>query len=145
MKKLYFLWMALMLIVLTAGNSAAQPGKTEDCFTFDFYGYLPCTDEISAGEGYICLSVWNGKGQIIQKGTFVGTESDKVYTLSYVGNQIGKNWEPGQAGVINIEGTASLKCEGATIALYKVKGHVTVNAKGEIVVNRYDWSDWVCK
>jgi hypothetical protein len=145
MKSLFFLWMTLIFIVLTAGNSAAQSDKTEHCFTNNFYGYLPCTDEISVGEGYICLISWKGKGQIIQKGTFIGTESGKVYTLSYMGNQIEKNWEPGQACVINIEGTASLKCEGATIALYKVKGHVTVNAEGEIVINRYDWSDWVCK
>jgi len=145
MKKLLFLLITLFFVVLTTVNSSAQTDKTEDCFTYDFFGYLQCTDELSEGEGDVCITAWNGKVQIKQSGTFIGTESRKVYTLSYVGNQIERNWMPGQTFVINITGTASLKCEGALIAVYRVIGHITVNAKGEIVVNRYDWSDWVCK
>jgi len=145
MKKLMFLWVTLMFIVLTTGNSSAQSNKTEDCFTYDFYGYLQCTDELSEGKGEVCLTARNGKVQIKQRGTFIGTESGKMYTLSYVGNQIQINWLPGQTFVVNITGTASLRCEGARIAEYKVIGHITVNAIGEIVVSRYDWSDWVCK
>jgi hypothetical protein len=145
MKKLLFLLMALFFVVLTPGLSSAQAEKTKNCFTYDFYGTLQCTDEISEGEGEICLTSWNGKVQIKQRGTFIGTESGKMYTLSYVGNQIAKNGLQGQTYVNNIEGTASLQCEGVTIAEYKVTGHVTVNAKGEVVVNRYDWTDWICK
>ena len=145
MKELLFLWMALFFVVLLPGNSAAQSGKTEDCFGGDFYGYLPCTDELCEGKGEVCITVWNGKAQIIQTGSYIGTESGKVYTLSYVGNQIQRIGMPGQTFVINISGLASLKCEGATIALWRVSGHVTVNATGEIVVNRYEYSDWVCK
>jgi hypothetical protein len=145
MGKLLFLLMALFFVVLMPGNCAAQSDKTEDCFTYDFYGTLKCTDEISEGEGEVCITAWNGKVQIKQWATYIGTESGKVYTLSYIGNQIERNWMPGQTFIINVTGTASLKCEGATIALYKVSGHVTVNATGEIVVNRYEYSDWVCK
>ena len=145
MKKLLLLLLALMFILLTTGNSSAQSDKTEDCFTFDFYGYLQCTDELSEGKGEVCLTSRNGKVQIKQRGTFIGTESGKVYTLSYVGNQIQINRLPKLTYVVNVTGTASLKCEGVPVAEYKVIGHITVNASGDIVVNRYDWSDWVCK
>jgi hypothetical protein len=145
MKKLLFLLMVLMFIVLTTENSSAQSHKTENCFTYDFYGYLPCTDELSDGKGEVCLTAWKGKVQIKQSGTFIGAESGKVYTLSFVGNQIQINWLPGQTFVVNITGTASLKCEGALFAKYKVIGHITVNDIGEIVVSRYELTDWVCK
>ena len=145
MKKLLFLWMALFFVTFTPGNSYAQSDKTENCYSYDFYGYLPCTDEISEGKGEVCFTHWNGKAQIRQSGTFTGTESGKVYTIFDMGNQIQPNLIPGKAIIINISGMASIKCEGATIALCRVSGHVTVNATGEIVVNRYEYSDWVCK
>jgi hypothetical protein len=145
MKKLLFLLITLFFVVFSPKNSSAQAEKTKNCFSYDFYGTLQCTDEISEGEGEICITSWKGKVQIKQQGTFTGIESGKIYTLSYVGNQIAKSGLHGETYINNIEGTAYLQCEGATIAEYKVIGHITVNATGEIVVNRYDWTDWVCK
>lgn len=144
MKKLMFLLMTLLLVVFTAWNSSAQGNKTQNCFTDDGSFYFYCVDEIVVGSLEYCWTFWDGKTQVKYKGTFVGEDTGLTYTFSLVENVMWKEWVEGQAYVGSDNGTAVIECEGVPVGITKLRSHFVVNANGDMVLDKYEVSEWEC-
>ena len=145
MKKLRFVFVAILILFLAVGNSNAQKNKITETGTIYFEDFLPCADDYVRGEESFVVTYWQSKTQIRWKGNYIG-ESGKHYTWSLVVNDNWKIFVPGKTFTRTYVSTSVIECEWVPIALYKVRFHITVNADGEIVVRKYSDSgaDWIC-
>ena len=143
MKKFRFFFAAMLVLFLAVGNSNAQKNKITETGTVHWEGFIPCTDDYITGEESYVFTYWQSKTQIRWKGDYTG-ESGKHYTWSMVTNNNWKNFVEGQAFNHTYVGKSVIECEGVPIAIYKVRFHVTINAKGELTVLKDTNSGWIC-
>ena len=144
MKKSRFFFAMLVFLIFSAGALNAQ-NKVVYTDSWDFEDVMVCTDDYVWGVETMVATYWQSKMQVRYKGEYVG-ESGKHYTWSLVVNDNWKNYTEGQAANETYVSTSVIECEGVPIAIYKIRFHVTMNAVGEIVVERYwDSGDgWIC-
>ncbi len=144
MKKINFLFATAIFLFLAVGNINAQ-NKTVVTDSWDWEGELMCTDDYVYGVESMVVTYWQSKMQVRYKGEYEGV-SGKHYTWSMVVNDNWKSLVEGQAANRTYVSTSVIECEGIPIAIYKVRYHITINANGEIVIERYfdSGDDWIC-
>jgi hypothetical protein len=144
MEKLSIFFTAVLLVFFASAVSFAQENKTEFCDEFEESFELPCVDEFAYGTIEHCLSVWDGKIQVKVRGTMVGETSGKVYTVWGIQNQMRSNYKPGRALTANWIANYVIECEGIAIGVMKLRYHITINAKGEVVSYKSEYGEWEC-
>lgn len=145
MKKISVLLAVVCVLCLIVGTSNAQNGKEVVLNeTVPWVGVVDCVDEVLIGEDTNVITVWNNKVQWRSKGEYIGEESGKKYTWSLVQNRSWKDMVEGMQFNWTNNGVSVLECEGVPVAISKLRDKLTRNAKGEIVVDRYDFSPWEC-
>lgn len=139
MRKFRFFFAAVVFLFFTVSISNAQ-NKTVETDSWDYEGIMDCTDDYVWGTETMVATTWQSKFQVRYKGEYQGL-SGKHYTWSMV---INDNWKIGTNRTY--VSTSVIECEGVPIAMYKIRFHITLNANGEITVQRYwDSGDgWVC-
>ena len=144
MKKIRFFLAAIVILFLAVGNSNAQK-KTTFTDSYPFEDIMVCTDDYVWGVETVVVTNWQSKTQTRWKGEYEGA-SGKHYTWSMVVNDNWKSLMEGHAAHRTYVSTSVIECEGEPIAIYKMRYHITVNANGEISIERYwDSGDgWVC-
>jgi hypothetical protein len=143
MRRLRFLFVAALIVVFTAGLVSAQ-GKNTECTTMEGAFYVQCKNEVAFGTVEECLTGFANKYQYRIKGEWVGETSGSIYSFSIVQNVMMKNYVPGRAYNQSYVFTGSIECDGVPIAVAKIRAHITVNANGEVVVERIDYEGWTC-
>ena len=135
---------AVLLMFLASAVSFAQVNKTETCDEYEVLFDLPCADELAYGTINECLKVWDSKVQAKVTGTMIGETTGKEYTVWGIMNLMMKNYKPGRAFTATAVANLTISCEGITIGVMKVRLHITINAKGEVVSEKFDYGDWEC-
>ena len=144
MKKISFL-MTVVCALLIVATSYGQNNKDvvlHETVPYEFYCF--CADELLVGHETYHVTVWNNKIQWRHKGEYVGQKSGKVYTWNLVQNRSWKDLVDGLQFNWTNNGISVLECEGVPVAMAKLKDKLTRNAKGEIVVDRFEVSPWEC-
>ena len=144
MRKFSFFFAAVVFLFFAVGITNAQ-NKTVETESYDYEQVLDCTDDYVWGSETMTYTTWDSKFQIRGKGEYEGA-SGKHYTWSMVVNDNFKRRKPGQGANRTYVSTSVIECEGVPIAIYKMRYHITMNANGEITVERYwDSGDgWIC-
>ena len=145
MKKISLLITFVVVLLLGLGDLNAQNNKSTYTDSWEWGGILPCTDDYAYGVETVVATYWGSKVQIRYKGSYEGL-SGKKYTWSLLINENWKDFKEGQAFTHTYTSTSVVECEGVPIAIYKIRYHVTVTAKGEISVEKYSDSgdSWIC-
>ncbi len=143
MKTLKFLLTFFVVLTIFAMTTNAQQGhKTvippwSECV--EAYPF-PCLGETITGCEEYTLTLWDYKGQMRVKGTFVGDDTGTVYYFSAVANWKGVFNPPGQV-TMGIE-TRTLEDEyGNVYFTYHHNDHQTINAN-EVVTAEF-WKERV--
>jgi hypothetical protein len=135
---------AIILLFLAVGIAGAQGKKTTETYSWPVpLYYVTCTNENIVGEESCVVTVWDGKYQCRYEGNYTG-ESGKSYTWSAFEM---RSYKEGKASNETYIVKMILKCEGVPIAYSSFKSHVTINANGEVTVERAKglaW-EWICK
>lgn len=144
MKKMKFIFVAFAVLLFSAVVTNAQ-NKEVETDSWDYEGFMDCTDDYVWGVETMVVITWDSKFQARYKGEYESS-SGKHYTWSLVVNDNWKRWKEGQAAFRTYSSTSVIECDGVPIAIYKIRFHASINANGEIVVERYwDSGDgWVC-
>ncbi len=145
MKILKFLFVTTLVLFLGLGNLNAQNNKVVKTGSWEWGDIMPCTDDYAFGTETVVITRWGSKVQIRYKGAYKG-DSGKHYTWSAVVNNNWNEFVEGETFNKTYRSTSVVECEGVPIALYKIRYHVTINANGEITVEKYSYSgdSWVC-
>lgn len=142
MKKSGVLLATLAILLMIAGSVNAQ-NKTVYTGSYPYEDYMVCTDDFVTGVESYVVTVWPTKYLFKYEGTYIG-ESGKEYSWRLVQNWNWKAYE-GKAYSETNTGISIIKCEGVPIAFAKTTYHITINAKGEVVVDFDNGTgDWVC-
>lgn len=142
MKTLRFFFTTMFLLLLF-GILGAQDKKTTETYTWDWDGFMPCANENIVGVESCVVTTWEGRYQCRYQGTYTGSTSGKSYSMSALENQ---SYKESKASNNTFVFKGVLKCEGVPIAKGDFKFHITVNAKGEVTVEKEQglYWEWIC-
>lgn len=143
MKTYKFLLTLFVVLTFFAISSYAQQGHkiVVDSWTDCVSEYpFPCIGETISGCEEYTLTLWDFKGQMRVKGTFVGDDTGTVYYFTATANWKGIFWTPGQI-IMGVETRCFEDEYGNVIYTYHHNDHQTINAND--VITAEFWRDKV--
>ncbi|MBN2396311.1 MAG: hypothetical protein JXC36_07605 [Candidatus Atribacteria bacterium] len=136
-------FMLLCIIAVFAFNPIkAQPPVIKGEYTYDMTGqYIPCTDDYLTGFVTVEYKIMPNLYMEKPFKVYITGTSGKVYELSqiYVSNSF-----PFNGKEITDVSTAIVKLDGKVIGKLHWTYHLTINANGEVTVEKFDVG-WDCK
>ena len=143
MKTIRLFFATVVMLLLAVGISSGQSKKTTQTYSWPYAGPAPCANENIVGEESCVVTIWDGKYQCKYEGTYTGSASGKCYTMSAFEIE---SYKAGKASNDTYVFKSILKCDGVPIAFGHFKSHVTINANGELTVEREKggYWEWIC-
>jgi len=144
MKTFKILITGFVVLCMAFGISNAQNKKTTETYFWPYECPVPCTDDYMVGEESCVVTTWDGKYFCKYEGIYTGTGiSPKIYKMSAF--EIG-SVKGGKASNETFILKGVLMCEGVRIAICNYKFHITINANGQITVEKEKGAywEWIC-